>query len=142
VVPVVRSGAGFEYVTEGAVLVAWNVAEGAERRFDRATRIVRITTTGQEIVEQAHVVLADLNALRAYRPQQRQQSRWTMASLSSVSEFLLASALAAQARLPCRFRCIEALRDGVAQAVLSGAATVGIGDLSAVDPQLSIGRCR
>jgi hypothetical protein len=65
-----------------------------------------------------------------------------MASLSSVSEFLLAGALAAQPRLPCRFRCIEALRDGVAQAVLSGAATVGIGDLSAVDPQLSIGRCR
>ncbi len=72
-VPVVRSGAGFEFVKEGAELVAWNEAEAAERRVDRSTRIVRITTTGQEIVEQAHVVLADLNALMAYRPRRRQQ---------------------------------------------------------------------
>ncbi len=105
--------------------------------FDRSTRSVRLTEVGREFVERAALVNAELEAaLRATRPERRSAPRLVLASLTSVSELHLASALSALDLPVHRFRCIEGLQAVVEHAVQSGRATAGIGDLADVASDL------
>lgn len=108
--------------------------------FDRSTRSVRLTDVGREFVERAAVVDAELDAaLRATRPDRRPAPRLTIASLSSVTEVHLATAMAASAHASRRLRCIEGLQAAVEHAVSTGRATAGLGDLADVAPGLEVG---
>ncbi len=106
--------------------------------FDRSTRFVRLTDVGREFVERAALVNAELEAaLRATRPERPPTPRLVLASLTSVSELHLAAALSALDVPVRRFRCVEGLQAVVEQAVLSGRATAGIGDLADVTGELA-----
>lgn len=59
-----------------------------------------------------------------------------LASLASVSELYLASALTALDGEPGRFRCIEGLQTAVEAAVSTGRAEAAVGDLTDVLPDL------
>lgn len=105
--------------------------------FDRSTRSVRLTDAGREFVERAALVTAELDAaVRAARPTQAPAPRLTIASLTSVSELHLATAVSALDGRTPRFRCIEGLQALVERAVVSGQATAGIGDLADVTDDL------
>lgn len=106
--------------------------------FDRSTRSVRLTEQGREFVERAALVTAELEAaVRATRPDHQPTPRVTIASLTSVSELHLATALSTLDPSATRFRCIEGLQTAVEQAVRSGQATLGIGDLADVASDLA-----
>jgi len=105
--------------------------------FDRSTRSVRLTTVGREVVEHARIVVAELAALQTFRPTPAAEARWTIATLASVSETYFAEAFVKQRRTPARFTCIEALQSGVENAVSTGTAMVGIGDIDAISPEFS-----
>lgn len=99
--------------------------------FDRSTRSVRLTDEGREFVERATLVVAELDAtVRALQPHAEPAPRLTIACLTSVSELHLASAITAMGEGAVRFRCIEGLQATVEQAVVSGRADIGIGDLA------------
>lgn len=101
--------------------------------FDRSTRSVRLTETGREFVERAALVDAELEAaVRATRPDVQPTPRVVIASLTSVSELHLAAAISALGGHVPRFRCIEGLQAAVEDAVVSGRASLGIGDLASV----------
>lgn len=101
--------------------------------FDRSTRSVRLTDVGRDFVERATLVSAELEAaVRAARPDQRSDPRLTIASLTSISELHLAGAIAALGNPATRLRCIEGLQSVVEQAVLSGQASAGLGDIAHV----------
>ncbi len=101
--------------------------------FERSTRAVHLTEAGREFVERIGVVAAELDAaVRAVQPTSAPMPRLVLASLTSVSELHLPTALAdgdGDGRLR-RFRCIEGLQATVVHAVWSGTASVGIGDLA------------
>ncbi len=106
--------------------------------FDRSTRSVRLTEAGREFIERAALVNAELEAaVRDTRPNQRPAPRLVIAALTSVSELHLAAALSVPGGRVPRFRCIEGLQSSVEQAVLSGQAVAGIGDLSDVAAELA-----
>lgn len=92
-----------------------------------------MTEVGAEFVERATLVTAELEAaIRAARPDQRPEPRLTLASLTSISELHLAGAIAALGAPVARLRCIEGLQSAVDQAVLSGKALTGLGDIAHV----------
>ena len=106
--------------------------------FDRSTRSVRLTDVGREFVERAAVVDAELDAaLRATRPDHRPPPRLTIASLSSVTEVHLATAMTELDGV-LRLQCVEGLQAAVEHAVSTGRAAAGLGDLSDVDGDLEI----
>jgi len=99
--------------------------------FDRSTRWVRLTDEGREFVERATLVVAELDAtVRALQPSTEPTPRLTIACLTSVSELHLARAVTSMGDDTVRFRCIEGLQAAVDQAVVSGRADIGIGDLA------------
>lgn len=101
--------------------------------FDRSTRSVRLTAVGREFLERATLVTAELEAaLQAARPERRVEPRLTIASLTSISELHLAGAIAVLGTPVARLRCIEGLQSAVEQAVLSGHASGGLGDVAHV----------
>lgn len=107
--------------------------------FDRSTRAVRLTEVGREFVERAALVDAELEAaVRATRADTRPTPRLTLASLTSISELHLAAAVSSLGDQVRRFRCIEGLQAVVEQAVVSGRATAGLGDLSDVTDALVV----
>lgn len=106
--------------------------------FDRSTRTVRLTDQGREFVERMTLVSAELDAIvRTVREDQRVAPRLVVASLTSVSELYLADAIAALDPRAPRFRCVEGLQATVEHAVLSGQASLGIGDLSDTPSELA-----
>ncbi len=105
--------------------------------FDRSTRSVRLTEVGREFVERTAHVTAELEAaIRAARPDRRPEPRLTIASLTSISELHLASAVTTLGTPVARLRCIEGLQSAVEQAVLSGQASAGLGDIAHVAASL------
>jgi len=99
--------------------------------FDRSTRSVRLTDVGREFVERALLITGELEAaVRAARPDGQPEPRLTIASLTSISELHLADAIAALRSPANRLRCIEGLQSTVVQAVLSGHASAGLGDIA------------
>ncbi|MEM9713855.1 MAG: LysR family transcriptional regulator [Actinomycetota bacterium] len=107
--------------------------------FDRSTRSVRLTDAGREFVERATLVRAELEAaVRAARPDRRPAPRLTIAALTSVSELHLADALVGSDEGWSRLRCVEGLQSVVEQTVVSGRATIGIGDLADVPAELVV----